>query len=104
VRKELGGARHADIEMELPALVCVQTGIQPRTYVPLARVNRARQQPIESLNPTDLGLSAGDLEGDGYQIVSVSAPAGVGGAVLVDGTVQEIASALLDRVREVLRK
>ncbi|MFQ5875936.1 MAG: electron transfer flavoprotein subunit beta/FixA family protein, partial [Dehalococcoidia bacterium] len=34
VRKELGGGRYAEVELPLPALLCVQTGIQPLTYVP----------------------------------------------------------------------
>src|SRR4029434_8322489 len=48
VRKELGGGRYAEVELTLPALLCVQTGIRALTYVPPARRIRARQQPVVS--------------------------------------------------------
>ena len=72
VRKELGGGRSADVRLPLPALVCIQTGIQPLNYVPPARMMRARQQRPQSLTLADLGLSQEDIAPKGYRILSVA--------------------------------
>jgi len=99
-RKELGGGRFADVELQLPALLCVQTGIQPLTFVPPARRIRARQQPVSSFSLADLGLPAEQLVAKGYRILSVRPPERSHQAELLQGSAQEIAAALLTKIRE----
>jgi len=101
-RKELGGGRHADVELQLPALLCVQTGIQPLTFVPPARRIRARQQPIGSFSMADLGLQAEQLTPKGYRFVTVSPPERTHQVELLQGNAQEIAAALFNKIRESL--
>ena len=74
VRKELGGGRYAQIELVLPALLCVQTGIQPLTFVPPARRIRARQQPVASFSLVDLGLQADQLAPTGLPLRRAPSP------------------------------
>jgi electron transfer flavoprotein beta subunit len=100
VRKELGGGRHADVELSLPALLCIQTGIQPLTFVPPARRIRARQQPVRSFSLPDLGLQADELVPQGYRIVSVRPPERAHQVELLQGSAQDIAAALLSRIQE----
>ena len=100
VRKELGGGRIAEVELELPALLCVQTGIQPLTFVPPARRIRARQQPVKSFSPADLGVQPEQLTPKGYRILSVRPPERTRQVELLQGNAQEIAAALLDRIQE----
>ena len=99
-RKELGGGRYADVELQLPALLCVQTGIQPLTFVPPARRIRARQQPVRSFSVGALGLQAEPLAPKGYRILSVRPPERSHQAELLQGSAQEIAAALLTKIRE----
>jgi electron transfer flavoprotein beta subunit len=99
-RKELGGGRFADVELQLPGLLCVQTGIQPLTFVPPARRIRARQQPVRSFSVGELGLQAGPLAPKGYRILSVHPPERSHQAELLQGSAQEIAAALLTKIRE----
>lgn len=100
VRKELGGGRHADVELSLPALLCIQTGIQPLTFVPPARRIRARQQPVRSFSLPDLGLQAAELVPQGYRIVGVRPPERAHQVELLRGSAQDIAAALLSRIQE----
>jgi electron transfer flavoprotein beta subunit len=99
-RKELGGGRYADIELMLPALLCVQTGIQPLTFVPPARRIRARQQPVVSLSLADLGLQAEQLAPRGYRFVGIRPPEHVHQIEFLQGSPKEIATALLKRIQE----
>jgi electron transfer flavoprotein beta subunit len=100
VRKELGGGRHAEVELQLPALLCVQTGIRPLTFVPPARRVRARQQPVRSFSAADLGVQAAQLTTKGYRILTVHPPERANQVELLQGNAQEIAAALLGKIRE----
>jgi len=100
VRKELGGGRYAEVELALPALLCVQTGIQPLTFVPPARRIRARQQPVSSFSVADLDLRDEQLIAKGYRFVAVRPPERAHQVELLQGSPQEIATALLDKIRE----
>ena len=102
VRKELGGGRYAQIELVLPALLCVQTGIQPLTFVPPARRIRARQQAVASFSLVDLGLQADQLAPQGYRFVELRRPERIHEVELLQGSSQEIATALLKRIQESL--
>jgi electron transfer flavoprotein beta subunit len=102
VRKELGGGRHAELELDLPALLCIQTGIQPLTFVPPARRIRARQQPVTSFSLADLGLRQEQLASKGYRFVTVHPPEREHHVELVEGSPQEIAAALLNKIQESL--
>jgi len=102
VRKELGGGRHAEVELLLPALLCVQTGIQPLTFVPPARRMRARQQPVSSFSLADLGLRPEQLTPQGYRFVSVHPPERTHQVQFLEGSPQEIATALLVKIQESL--
>jgi electron transfer flavoprotein beta subunit len=102
VRKELGGGRYAEVELQLPALLCVQTGIQPLSFVPPARRIRARQQAVGSFSLADLGLQTEQLTPRGYRFVNVSPPELTHHVQLLEGSAQEIASALLTKIQESL--
>ncbi|MDH3444988.1 MAG: electron transfer flavoprotein subunit beta/FixA family protein [Deltaproteobacteria bacterium] len=99
-QKELGGGRHADVELQLPALLCIQTGIQPLTFVPPARRIRARQQPVSSFSMVDLGLQADQLTPKGYRLVSVRPPERTHRVELLQGNAQDIADVLLNKIQE----
>jgi electron transfer flavoprotein beta subunit len=102
VRKELGGGRFADVRLPLPALACVQTGIQPISFVPPARMMRARQTAPKSYSLADLGISDDQAQTKAYAIESVFPPVRVGKVDLIEGAAPDVAAKLLARIREVL--
>lgn len=99
-RKELGGGRYADVELQLPSLLCIQTGIQPLTFVPPARRVRARQQPVSSFSSSDLGLQSEQLASKGYRLVGIRPPERTHQVELLQGSALDIADALLNRIQE----
>ena len=99
-RKELGGGRNADVELQLPALLCIQTGIQPLTFVPPARRVRARQQPVKSFTTGELGLAADELAPKGYRILRVAPPQRAHQVELIQGSPLDVADALLNKIQE----
>jgi electron transfer flavoprotein beta subunit len=99
-RKELGGGRYADVELQLPALLCIQTGIQPLTFVPPARRIRARQQPVSSFSSSELGLSPEQTAAKGYRFIGIRPPARTHQVELLQGNVFDIADALLNKIQE----
>ena len=102
VRKELGGGRYARVELSLPALLCVQTGIQPLTYVPPARMMRARQQAVRSFSVADLGLEADQLIPRGYRFIDIFQPRRTSQVEFLQGGSEEIATTLLSKIKEAL--
>jgi electron transfer flavoprotein beta subunit len=100
VRKELGNGRYAEVELKLPALLCVQTGIQPLTFVPPARRIRARQQSVTSFSLADLGLESDQLTPQGYRIATVHPPERTHQVELLQGSPQDIAAQLLNKIQE----
>ena len=102
VLKELGGGRSAAVRLPLPALLCVQTGIQKLTYVPPARMARARQQAVRSFSLADLGLTEEQVLPQGYRFLDVFRPVRTGHVQFLEGSVQEVATAVLDRIKEVI--
>ena len=101
VRKELGGGRNAEVRLPLPALVCIQTGIQTLNYVPPARLMRARTKPPKSISLKDLGLTPEDLAPKGYRIASVAPPQRTRQAQILGGTTEEAVRTLLGKMAEV---
>jgi electron transfer flavoprotein beta subunit len=100
VQKELGGGRTANVELQLPALLCIQTGIQPLTFVPPARRVRARQQPVKSFSTKDLGIADDQLAPKGYRIVRVAPPERAHQVQLIQGSPLDVADALLTKIQE----
>lgn len=102
VLKEMGGGRYARVELMLPALLCIQTGIQALTFVPPARRVRARQQPVASFSVADLGLQPEELVSRGYRFVGVRPPERMHQVELLQGSPQQIAMTLVNKIRESL--
>jgi electron transfer flavoprotein beta subunit len=48
VRKEVGGGKKAEVLLKIPAVLCVQSGIQPLRYVSMMKRQKARNNPIQS--------------------------------------------------------
>jgi electron transfer flavoprotein beta subunit len=57
VRRELEGGLEEKVDLRLPALVTVQTGINEPRYVPISGIRRAARKEITVLDLGDLGLS-----------------------------------------------
>lgn len=61
VHREFREGSRIVMELPIPALLCVQSGIQELTYVSLTKLLKARQRPVQSFGLADLELDADKL-------------------------------------------
>lgn len=102
VERELGEGKVQRLEVDLPAVLAVQSGICPLTYAPPVRRLQARQKPIEVFDPGRLGLAPDLLERfGGEEIEALDRPPAGQSAAILEGTPQEIAKMILSKMREV---
>lgn len=103
VTKELGGGTSQVLDIALPALLCVQSGIQPLSYAPVARLMRIRREPLMSVSLDSLGLTLKELAEDApFRLVDLFQPQRLRQAEMLEGEPRDIAGAVVQRIREVL--
>ena len=100
VTREQGGGFFQTLEMPLPAVLSVQSGICRLRYPPTIRVLQARKRPPRSESPRALGV---ELAEPVVRRVAASAPRREREVELLGGEPAEIASALADRIEGTLR-
>jgi electron transfer flavoprotein beta subunit len=101
VQRELGEGRLQTLEVELPAVLAVQTGICPLMYAPPARRLKARQRAIEVLDAEQLGFSEEIREECRKEkIEEVMPPLVPQSAAMLEGSPQELAAFIVERIRE----
>lgn len=102
VTKELGYGVKQIIELQLPALVCVQTGTIPPSFVPVRKMMMAQTKPIETVAFSDLDLNDHDAKMASIKILDIFSPQDVSKAEIISGTPTEAASALMTKIKEVI--
>jgi electron transfer flavoprotein beta subunit len=102
VERELGNNELQVVDLTLPAVVTVQTGINTPRYASLKGIMAAKKKPVKTLALGDLGLDAAQVGGAGARLKSVSLnpPPKGKGAEIVSGSPDEIAKDLVGRIRE----
>ena len=102
VTKEIGSGRKSVLDMPLPAVLAVQTGIQPLTYVSYARVAKARQQSLKSFSLSDLDLEEKQLKSsECNRILDVFVPERSEQAEIISGSIPDVVSTLMAKIKEV---
>ncbi|MBI2859331.1 MAG: electron transfer flavoprotein subunit beta/FixA family protein [Chloroflexi bacterium] len=100
VTKEIGAGYKQLLEVACPALLCIQSGIQPLKYAPTRKLLEARKRPIESMSLEDLGLDENTLGDNRVRIVEVFRPKGGRRAEIIEGKPLEVAKAILKIAKE----
>jgi electron transfer flavoprotein beta subunit len=98
VKRELEGGWFQWIEMPLPALLTIQSGINKPRYATLKGIMAAKTKPIRKLVPADLGLNSGDLA-PRQRVLRVYVPAKSTQTDFLQGSPKEIATILVDKLR-----
>jgi len=102
VKRELEGGWFQWIEMPLPALLTIQSGINKPRYATLKGIMAAKAKPIRKLTAADLGLSQADL-GPRQRILKMCAPAKTAQTQFLQGSPKEISARLVDKLRNEAR-
>jgi electron transfer flavoprotein beta subunit len=101
-RRELEGGLLHDMEIDCPAVLTIQLGINTPRYASLRSIKQAAAKPIEILSPDDLAVPAPALgEGGSLSRVRRMYIPEKGRAQLIEGSRQEQAARLVQIIREV---
>jgi len=100
-RRELEGGLLQEVEIQCPAVLTIQLGINTPRYASLRSIKQAAAKPIEVVSPADLGLGAGDVgeAGSASRIRRMFVP-DKGHAQLIEGGATAQAARLAAIIRE----
>ena len=102
VKRELEGGWFQWIELPLPALFTVQSGINKPRYATLKGIMAAKSKPVKKLTAADLGLSAQDLA-PRQKVARVYTPPKAAHTEFLQGSPKEIAARLADKLKNEAR-
>jgi len=101
VNRELEGGLEEIVEVKLPAVLTVQTGINEPRYVSILGIRKAMKKEIKILGLADIGLSENDVgeAGSWIKIEKMFVPPVEKQAEFIKGTPEEIAT----RIGEIIK-
>ena len=102
VERELENQRVQVLDLTLPAVVAVQTGINEPRYASLKGIMAAKKKEIRTVGLQDLGLDAGQVGGSAARLrtVRLAPPPKGKGAEILTGSPDDVARELVRRIRE----
>jgi electron transfer flavoprotein beta subunit len=102
VERELENQQVQVIEMTLPAVVAVQTGLNEPRYASLKGIMAAKKKEIRTVSLQDLGVEAGSVlsAAQQFRTVRLAIPPKGKGAEILKGSADDVAKELVRRIRE----
>ena len=98
VKRELEGGWFEWIEMPLPALLTIQSGINKPRYATLRGIMAAKNKPLQKLSLRDLDLTPESLSPH-QKISRVYVPERASQTEFIEGSPKEIAARLVDKLK-----
>ena len=102
VKRELEAGWFQWINLPLPALITIQSGINTPRYPTLKGIMAAKKKPLSKLTAADLGLAADDLA-PRVKIARVYVPAKAARTEFLKGSPGDVAAQLVDKLRNEAR-
>ncbi len=99
VRRELEGGLEEEVEVELPALLTIQSGINEPRYVSVLGIKRVAKKEIKVLDLEALGISPSEIRPK-IKVEKLFVPPSGEGAEILKGSPEEVS----DKVLEILEK
>ncbi len=102
VERELENNRLQIVDLTLPAVITVQTGINEPRYASLKGIMAAKKKEIKILSLADLKLSAQEIAASAarFKTVRLAPPPKGKGAEMLAGPADQIAKELVKRIKE----
>ncbi len=100
--RELEGGLEEVVEVDLPAVLTIQTGINEPRYVSIMGIRKVAKKEIKALGASDLNLKAEEigLSGSHLRLEKIFVPPVGEGAQMLDGKPEEIASKVFDILKD----
>jgi len=102
VKRELEGGWFQWVEMSLPALLTIQSGINKPRYATLKGIMAAKSKPLRKIGHSDLGLSREALA-PRQNITRIYVPPKRAKTEFLEGSAKEVAAQLLDKLKNEAR-
>lgn len=101
VNRELEGGLEEIVEVKLPAVLTVQTGINEPRYVSILGIRKAMKKEIKILGLADIGLSENDVgeAGSWIKIEKMFVPPVEKQAEFIKGTPEEVAGKIAEIIK-----
>ena len=100
--RELEGGLEEVVEIDLPALLTIQTGINEPRYVSIMGIRKVAKKEIKTFGTSDLNLKAEEvgLSGSYIQLEKIFLPPVGEGAEMLEGKPEEISSKVFDILKD----
>ncbi|MDP2970116.1 MAG: electron transfer flavoprotein subunit beta/FixA family protein [Deltaproteobacteria bacterium] len=100
--RELEGGLEEVVEVDLPALLTIQTGINEPRYVSIMGIRKVTKKEIKTFGASDLNLKPEEvgLSGSDIQLEKVFLPSVGEGAEMLEGKPEEIALKFFDILKD----
>ena len=104
VHRELEANRLEVVELDLPALVTVQTGTDQPRYVSVLGIRKARRLPMDEVDADDLGLDPDELGAAASSVEStdLTLPETGARAEILDGSLSDVCGRAATLIRDAL--
>ena len=104
VHRELESNTLEVVELGLPAVITIQTGINQPRYVSIMGIRKVRRIPIEARDADDLDLDEDEIgsNASGVAEVSLALPEKAGSAEMLEGSLDEMGERVGEIIRDVL--
>lgn len=99
VRRELEGGVEELTDVDLPAVLTIQTGINEPRYASLRGIRQAQRKPLDTQSLEDVGLDGSVVESP-VERTDMYEPESEGDATLWEGDASETASELAEFLRD----
>ncbi len=98
--RELEGGISEVVELDLPAVLTIQTGINEPRYAPIRGIRKAQKKELKVLKVDDLGLSESDVNEAAslLELQRFYVPEVVSSAEVIEGAPEEKAEILADKL------
>ena len=102
VHRELEGGLEEVYEIDLPAVLTIQTGINEPRYVSIMGIRKVAKKEIKTLGTSDLNLKTEEvgLSGSDIQLEKIFLPPVGEGAEMLEGKPEEIALKVFDILKD----
>ena len=102
LKRELEAGWFQWVELPLPAVITIQSGINKPRYATLKGIMAAKNKPIQKLSAGDLGLGAQDLA-PRQKIAKVYLPVKKAHTEYLEGGAKDVAAKLVDKLKNEAR-
>ena len=101
IKRELEGGLLQEVEINCPAVLTIQLGINKPRYASLRGIKQAAAKPIEMLSLSDLGLTSADVGADNSmsRVRRMYVPE-KGRAQMIEGTMAQKAAKIIEIIKE----